>query len=260
MIDLRIAEGCGPTGRLLAELLQERNIRVGREGARGVVCYGVRYTGTLPCLNSQAGGRTKLTELRTLASSGVRIPRTFLPNLTLVEGITDRSAPRFPLFGRKLQHREGKDIMPAFQQEDVPLRHAAGAAYFTEYVPRETEFRVWSYRKLHLATYQKVMRHPEQYRYMGCSYRNGFAFELVQSENVPRGAVEAAANAVNAMGLDFAAVDVLQGKDGNFYVLETNTAPGVETGARQGIRSLADKIATWERNGYLRRNGAAVRA
>lgn len=258
MIDLRVAEGCGPTGRLLRELLTGLGVRVGREGARGVVCYGVSYTGNLPSLNAKAGGRTKLAELERLNTSGILTPPPFVfqgGRLVPVGG--HHAAATFPMFGRKLQHREGKDIMPVFQEEDIPLRVAAGARFFTNYVPRETEYRVWTYRRMHLATYVKVMRHPEQYRFMGCSFRNGYAFELVNSENVPRGAVEAAAASVSAIGLDFGAVDILKGKDGRFYVLEINSAAGVEGPGRQGIRSLAAKIQRWEQGGYLRRNGDA---
>jgi D-alanine-D-alanine ligase-like ATP-grasp enzyme len=34
--------------------------------------------------------------------------------------------------------------------------------------------------------------------------------------------------AVAALGLDFGAVDIIEDKEGNFYVLEINTAPGLE--------------------------------
>lgn len=255
MINLLVAEGSRPTGRILTGLLQEMGVRIGREGARGVVSYGVRYEGALPCLNAMAGGRTKLTELRTLITKGVRTPNTFLYQGGNLTGIGHAERPTFPLFGRKLSHREGKDIMPCFQTEDVPMRVAAGAQFFTQYIPRDTEYRVYVYRKLHGATYKKVMRHPELYKYIGCSYRNGFAFELCREGEIPRDAVELAKASVSALGLDFGAVDILKGKDGHFYTLEVNTAPGVEGDGRQSIRFLAEKIATWERNGFLRRNG-----
>jgi glutathione synthase/RimK-type ligase-like ATP-grasp enzyme len=39
---------------------------------------------------------------------------------------------------------------------------------------------------------------------------------------------EAAINACKALGLDFGAVDLIQDIKGNYYVLEINTAPGLE--------------------------------
>jgi D-alanine-D-alanine ligase-like ATP-grasp enzyme len=35
-------------------------------------------------------------------------------------------------------------------------------------------------------------------------------------------------SAVNTLGLDFGAVDLIVAKDGRVYVLEVNTAPGIE--------------------------------
>lgn len=265
MIEFRVARGCRPTGRLLAQLLREKGIRLAPEGMRGnaVVSYGVRYTGILPCLNANAGARNKLEELQTFHASGVKAPQVYRFNgFRMVNGRGQEVIERdlqFPLFGRQTLHREGKDIMPALQMEDIKLRMAAGASFFTGYIPRETEYRVWIYRKRHGATYEKVMRYPEKYKYFGCSYRNGFAFELCSdrpgsTRPIPRDAVAVASDAVASLGLDFGAVDVLKGKDGGYYALEVNTAPGVE-GARQSINFLADKIANWARLGYPRRNG-----
>jgi hypothetical protein len=247
MIAMRIGNGCGPTGQLLTNLLRERRVTTGDRGD-AVVCYGVGYGGTLPALNKNVGKYDKFEQFRVMREKGVRVPDFFSP--------TEATRANFatPLFGRKLMHREGKDIMPALQPEDVPLRVAAGARYFTQYIPRQTEVRVWVYRRQHLSSYEKRMRHPEMYKFFGCSYRNGFAFELLRAEEVNRAAVEQAALAVDSLGLDFGAVDVLVGKDNLPYVLEVNTAPGVD-GARVSITALADKIARWAQNGYLRRNG-----
>lgn len=55
----------------------------------------------------------------------------------------------------------------------------------------------------------------------------GFIFANKDVE-VADEAKQEAVKAVNALGLDFGAVDIIQGTDGKFYVLEVNTACGLE--------------------------------
>lgn len=252
MLRLQIAHGCGPTGRLLRDLLKELGLQVTTlEGtaADAVVCYGAGSRNPrVPTLNANAGKLDKYEQFLALQEAGVQVP-------TFFAGDTNGMGVHYPLLARKRQHHGGKDIMLVLQQEDLALRRRAGADFFVEYVPRKTEFRCWIYRRQHLGTYEKVLKHPEQYTKVGCNYDNGFAFDLVGAERVPRAAVELAAQAVQTLGLDFGAVDVLQGTDGQFYVLEVNTAPGVD-GPRQGINKLVEKIQNWVRLGYPKRKGA----
>jgi hypothetical protein len=246
---LQVADTSRPTGRLLATLLEQKGVDLRRENA--VICYGVGYKGTLPALNANVGRYNKFDQFRVMRDGGVRVPDFY----TAQEALRNAATMTYPLFGRKFQHKEGKDIMVALQPEHVQWRVAAGSQFFTRYIPCAAEFRVWVYRRRHMCTYAKVMRHPDQYKFMGNSYRNGFAFELMRAEAVPRDAVEQAALAVQSLGLDFGAVDVLQGKDNRPHVLEVNTAPGVD-GARVSITALADKIANWAAKGFPKRNGA----
>jgi glutathione synthase/RimK-type ligase-like ATP-grasp enzyme len=46
-----------------------------------------------------------------------------------------------------------------------------------------------------------------------------------------------------ALGLDFGAVDIIQDDGGNFYVLEVNTAPGLEG---QTIKSYAEGFNAYQ--------------
>lgn len=251
MIQFIFAHKSRFTAAILQKLLAERGVRVSEQG-KAVVSYGVSYAGNLPGLNKNAGRQDKHQQQQTLAGKGVRTIEAFSP-----QDAARLPQNRFPMLGRKRAHVGGTDILLALQPEDVALRVRAGAEFFTPYIPSVTEYRVYVYRKQHLGTYQKVMVRPQEYKKVGRNYKNGFAFQLVLSDDVPRTAVELAGAAVAALDLDFGAVDILQGKDGHFYVLEVNTAPGVEGEGRQVIQSLADKIATWEKNGFLHRNGSA---
>jgi hypothetical protein len=111
------------------------------------------------------------------------------------------------------------------------------------------------YRGMHLGTYRKVLRYPEQYKRVGRNYHNGWAFELVRAEELAnhRPMLDITNRAVRALNLDFGAVDMIQSEAYGYVVLEVNSAPGVEGEDRQVIRKLADKILSWRRSGFPRR-------
>lgn len=257
-VRLIVAANCNPTGRIVAELLRERGVDIVTEGGDAVISYGVEYRGDKPALNANAGGRTKLDEMGILARAGITTVPAWVveaaPGGAILKPLAGTQAIRYPLLARAETHMHGKDIMMVLQPEDIALRQAAGASFFTSYVPRDTEFRVWVYRRRVLGTYQKVMLYPEKYKYVGCNYRNGFGFKFVRAEDAPTLALNMATDAVHAMQLDFGAVDILRGKDGVYYVLEVNTAPGVAGLTREGIKKLADKMAKWTQLGYVKRS------
>jgi glutathione synthase/RimK-type ligase-like ATP-grasp enzyme len=242
MIDLRLVRG-SITGAQLRALLAERGVQIGTQGAGGIVSYGVRVENpALPCLNALAGARNKFEELHDLSAGGVHVPAHSL----------DGEILEFPILGRKFKHTKGKDILPVLA-DDVTFEWAKQTSdFFTQYLPLQTEFRVWIYRRRRLATYEKRMERVEEYRRVGANYQNGTAFKFVPEP--PDGLTELAARAVDVLGLDFGAVDILQHVDGSFYVLEVNTAPGQE-GIRAALTNLANKIVRWEQRGYPRRRG-----
>lgn len=238
-VQLVIAKEARLTGRILKTALTNLGLQVS-DYADNRVSYGVPLLNSgRPTLNGNAGKVDKLEALRRIQNAGVTVPPFY---------VLGQTPNRFPLLARKRHHKGGTDIMPVFMPEEMQWRYRAGAEFFVEYIPWVTEYRVWVFRKAHLGTYQKVLAYPEQYRKVGCNHKNGFAFQLVTSDYVPRAAVDAAVLSIRALDLDFGAVDVLQGKDGRSYVLEVNTAPGVESATRQVMRSLADKIYRWNAN------------
>lgn len=252
MIDLRVAASSGPTGRILRSLLVAEGVqaeirRDNRPDAAGevVVSYGMPGRWNVPTLNGNAMQGDKFDQLRTMSQAGVPVP-----DFWLVEGGQLPVIPvdAYPLLARKRRHRGGKDIRVVLQPEEAPWRVAAGAEAFVKFTPWKWEHRVWVYRGRHLGTYRKVQAHPEMYRWTGMNQRNGFAFVLVPSEEVDRALVDTAAQAVDAIRLDFGAVDVLTGKDEVNRVLEVNTAPGIEGDNRQAVRLLARHIARWAKN------------
>lgn len=102
------------------------------------------------------------------------------------------------------------------------------APLYSKYIFKTNEYRVHATRTQAFATHKKIRdpnRTPTTWKVR--SYGNGFIF---QRNNVPMSAVRdaLAVQAVATLGLDFGAVDIVQDNKGNFYVLEVNTAPGIE--------------------------------
>jgi hypothetical protein len=238
VINFRIAEGFAITGGILRKLVGS-----GHAAPAGVVCWGRGYTGAEPTLNAQAGRANKLQQLQKFKDAGILTPMFWTKVPT--------EPSDFPVLGRTLHHHGGKDIALLMQPNDATW---ANSDYFMRYVPRATEYRVWVYRRRHLGTYEK--RQVKASNRIGANHRNGFSFQLLNSDTVPEGLRDISARAVDVLGLDFGAVDVLKGVDQKLYVLEVNSAPGVEGENRQVIQALATKIRTWEKLGFPKRNGA----
>lgn len=249
MIELRIARGARPTGQLLLELLRERGVEVGTDVANpeAIVSYGVPLGKVaVPSLNANAGRRTKFQELTMLREAQILVP----PFTEDGRGLT------LPLLGRKLKHAKGQDIVLVLQNGEWfdRLRNNQVCNFFTQFIPKDREFRVYAYRRRVLAVYEKLLRYPHRDRGLNViwNWGSGYAFEFCQ--DAPNAVKEIGARAVNTMGLDFGAVDIIQGQDNQFYTLEVNSAPGVQD-RRQGITVLADKITKWKALGFPRRNG-----
>lgn len=261
MIRLVVAEGSRVTGNLLKKMLREREVEVGHPAhtaCKGFVSYGVRLPHAQhpnPTLNRNAGGITKYKELTLLKLARIQVPDFWRATHTHIDILLRER----PLLARRDNHKGGRDIRYTTSERWIRNRIRMGWNFFTKYIPSRTEYRIWVYRRRHLGTYEKVkvrnVRWKSDTTHFGRGHKNGYAFQLVAP--VPdrvRPAIELAIRSIAALKLDFGAVDVLEGNDGRMYVLEVNTAPGVE-GPRQGINKLADRIANWVKKGYPKKKG-----
>jgi hypothetical protein len=244
MIELRAITG--PTGQLLAEMLTEKGLFKG--DPKGIVNYGYVAGGrgrSLPTLNAKAGCLNKLEELQLLAKNGVStIPCSVDPR-----GLNP------PLFGRRIHHTRGNDIVVVACGRPDPRKRISD--YYTTIIPKTREYRVWAFRGIPIGTYEKVLTYPERLGLRGRSkdvwnWRNGYGYEFVHPKEAAKPLKALGCSAIEALDLDFGAVDIILGTDKKFYVLEVNTAPGVE-GRRQALVSLANHIETWVKEGFPER-------
>lgn len=232
-----ISSGSKETGALLRSYLDDRGVNRSNDS---VVCYG--QSGTHEHVLNENCNLDKIKRMEIMNQAGVRTVPWF-------KAYKHPDEIRYPLLARQAWGQGGTDIVPVFQKQDLEWREYAGYEWFSEYVPVHAEYRVWVFRYEHLDTYEKVMKRPEDYKFIGRNFRNGFDFEL---SGFHTKTFSKAYRAIESLGLDFGAVDLLVGLDGKVYVLEVNTAPGVlKSGAQKTLGKLADCIVDWEKNDYL---------
>lgn len=138
---------------------------------------------------------------------------------------------------QKLTGHSGEGIIIVEPHEVIP-----DAPLYTRYIFKEKEFRVHICGSKVIDTQRKI-KDPDRevVTWKVRSHANGFIFAR---NNIDPDADrdELAVAACNALGLDFGAVDIIQDKKGCYYVLEINTAPGLEG---QTVERYAQAFRNW---------------
>lgn len=119
------------------------------------------------------------------------------------------------------------------------------APLYTEYVPKKEEYRVHIVNQNIIDVQRKVLSEAKKTSGEDINWRvrnhdNGFIYQR-DNINPPRSVPNMALAAVAAIGLDFGAVDIVyNAKSDRSYVLEINTAPGLQgTSVTNYARALA---------------------
>lgn len=168
----------------------------------------------------------KLATFKLLSAAGVSVPDwTVDPDevrIWLAEGYA--AVARYKLNGHS---GEGIEIIEGHQAwED----HAEDAPLYTRYIKKKEEYRIHIFQGEAFFVQRKARKLDVPAENVNWKVRNlagGFIFANVGVE-VDDVARHEACAAVAALSLDFGAVDVILGTDGKYYVLEVNTACGLE--------------------------------
>lgn len=174
------------------------------------------------CLNSPARVYNAVNKIRTfklLSHFGASTPEWTEQRQTAKDWITNGDL----VFCRTLlSSRGGNGIVIArtiAELRDAPL--------YTKYVNNDKEYRIHVFQGKVIMAIQKLVRRnsPEEYRGL---IRNNDNTVFKQVEVYPTVVVEQAINAVNALSLDFGAVDIgVNSSEGKAYIFEINTACGL---------------------------------
>lgn len=149
---------------------------------------------------------------------------------------TARDKVVFPIIGRPLIHHQGKNFYTFNTWEEFIAHYNVHKKdhYYSNFVPKVKEFRAHVAHGKILALLEKPR--PEDPNMIAWNHaQNAGAWEIVKWKDYGRQGMNGKDNdlrlcqtimkAMEAVGLDFGAVDVVITEDGTPYVLEINTAP-----------------------------------
>lgn len=205
---------------------QNRTVRRGKQTKRNVNIGIASLQFTDDTLNANiSNGISKVETFRCLDTVDVRHPPLFATMEDAMQWKHGYLARRDRLFGGR-----GITIVEKGQSTNAKFDFLVGI------VPVQAEYRIHVGRLdanqpyQIIATQQKVgVRDCESLIH---NHDAGVTFSLQPLRMSPRGqarAEEMAKLACQSTGLDFGAVDLMQGRDGRLYILEINTAPGIRT-------------------------------
>lgn len=178
----------------------------------------------------------------TIMGKDVRVPEWTTDYKTALKWVKDGSV----VVGRKYTNASGGkgitfiDDLDSFVQ--VPL--------YTKYIPKKHEFRVHiGFGKVFDIQKKLLRKHDEEGQEIDPttidhrlrSHSNGFIFARNDIET-PKDVLDQALASYNKLGLDFGAFDVIyQDSSKRAYVLEVNTAPGLEGTTADNYLAMLEK-------------------
>lgn len=230
-----VVRRCGPSNgaRALVNSLKEA-------GIRALLSDDGRYR--QKCLIINWGSTDPIDSRNTLLNSPdvIRVARDKLATFNVLKEKGFEQIPKFSTAKPDDKERV-KDII--LERHSLTGQAGAGivvkrpgdslgtAPLYVWYVRKTREFRVHVCSGQAVAVQEKRRESDNEQTEDQKLIRNrdnGWVF-CVNNVVEPAGLREIAVRACSLLSLDFGAVDMIQGKDGQLYVLEVNTKPGIES-------------------------------
>jgi len=166
---------------------------------------------------SAAIGRAsdKLESLSLMRDQGIPVPDFDTDPEALVERVG------FPILGRRTQHARATDVVLCLQRRDWRRRPRD---YYVAYVPTTREYRLHVAGGEVIRVQGKYLDVSEDYLPWIRNFATGYRFRAPR-RRLHNTRLNDAVGAVEALGLDFGAVDLIVSDNGSHYILEVNTSP-----------------------------------
>jgi hypothetical protein len=245
-IYIRGGDKASPGVRALKHHLQERGHQVVRdrnEPHDRIMCWGVstrELANPKPALNGNVNLYNKMTALERFADKDIPVPTLLGPRTALTNRRLFNQTK--PWFGRKSFHEKGNDITLCQEWGDVKNALAKQVAeYFSVFIPHTEELRVWTFKDEAFAIYHKQYKKPGFDNYKNLEFRSELRDDLLREKPLCQYAIDA----TKALKMDWGAVDILHGTDGEYYVLEVNSMPDISSLERTSGVRLAKLVSTW---------------
>ena len=175
-----------------------------------------------------------------LQENNVSVPFTYFSKSEIL------SAPQinWPLIGRQKYHSQGLGMVICNNKQEVIDDDSS--VYWSEFIPKDREFRVFVFFGRVLGVCEKVPDNPQEISWNNSTGNS--VFETVPWKKFPINACKLALEACKTLNIDFAAVDIIR-KETENYVLELNAAPSLSPYRQQ----LFAKAFKWAKN-YITTN------
>lgn len=161
----------------------------------------------------------------------------------------------FPVLGRDKNHTGGKDIViieGSSLKKYNDYSKIPNKDFYVEFLRSKTEYRVHVFNEEVIRVTKKVFRgHDKDGAYVeekGVIKNDtfGWGHSHIELDEVSDDIKDASIKATKAIGLNFAAIDLLVGSsDGKPYILEANSSPRLNT---IGLEIYVDKISELFKN------------
>ena len=229
------------TAKALAQSLGAKyGKRIPPRNARAVLCWGAKiqpedvgrdltYLNDKVVINKIENlqlNRDKVLSLKKMQDYGVKVPNFCIGYDEVLRKI-DEQRITMPIIARKRTHQGGSGFELCLCKRDIRRARNKGVSHhFLQYIPNDKEYR------LHVFD-GEIIRVSKKLGQEGCNnwkrnHDEGWTFtDLDINELLTRGIKTEAKKAIEAMDLQFGAVDIIKSDFGEPYVLEINSGPGL---------------------------------
>lgn len=237
------------SARLLSTELRQRGHRAKRVRADGNYSYWGNHlainwgSSSLPQWPSVRGAQVrwlntpiavglagnKLTAFQKMQEAGVSIPE-FTTSLDMAANWYEEGATI--ISRHQLSGHSGAGIVLSTEDGISTMRRGIMCPLYVKYVKKAAEYRIHVVKGEVIDVQQKMKRREtpnEEVNYKVRNHANGWIYARMDIDLLSADICRWAIAAVSALGLDFGAVDVVwNNHHQRAYILEVNTAPGLE--------------------------------